>query len=177
MGVVSPHPQAMDVTARAGVLLRSALSGQCRGWSTAGPIPWASGWGQAGPAPVSDLVVLQCNALFEQLAEFRAAAVRSSAGSQLKRGLNLLRGKPFVDFEGCTTTALRRDLGCRLVEELDLPAAQSRLGSVQLDGLCSGLRANYREGSGAAAGLPAAALRVHRAGPGVADHAGACGLA
>jgi glycosyltransferase involved in cell wall biosynthesis len=138
VGAVAQHT-AVDVAAAAEALRRLFTSADLR-----------RRMGEAGQRRAHErfswpVVVAQYNALFEQLAERRAAAARPSGGRELNRGLHPLRGNPFADFKGFATTALRPDTAFHLVEGLDLPVALGRLDAVQLDRMFSRLRANPEE--------------------------------
>lgn len=137
VGAVAQHT-AVDVAAATEALRRLFVSADLR-----------RRMGEAGQRRARELfswpvVVAQYNALFEQLAERRAAAARTRSAA-LPRGLYPLRGNPFEDFRGFATRTLRPDTTFALVEGLDLASARSRLTSVHLDRMFPGIRANPQE--------------------------------
>ena len=137
VGAVAQHT-AVDVAAAADAMHRLFVSPELR-----------RRMGEAGQRRARELfswpvVVAQYNELFEELAERRASAARTT-GVVPRRGLDPLRGNPFADFQGFATRSLRSDMAFRLVEGLDLTSAQSRLTSVNLDRMFPGIRANPQE--------------------------------
>ena len=100
------------------------------------------------------VVVSQYNALFAELAERRAQALRDGA---LEAGARIQpsRGDPFVDFQGFATSVLEPELVVRLLPGVAAADLEQRL-NVKLNRLYAGVRASDAEAQALLARLEAA---------------------
>jgi D-inositol-3-phosphate glycosyltransferase len=136
VGAVAQHT-AVHVSRAADALVALAESPELRARMGAA--------GQARAQALFDwpVVVSQYNALFAELAERRAQALRDGAltgGARIQPS----RGDPFADFRGFASSVLEPDLVLRLASGVVPTDLEARLG-VKLNRLYSGLRGSNAE--------------------------------